>query len=88
MLGHRLEVEATMVTGSRSAIQNLTHCVERAGVTIDALVPQPLAAGEAVFRTGERDLGVTLIDIGGGTTDIGVFLEGALVYAAALPVGE
>jgi cell division protein FtsA len=87
MLGHRLEVEATMVTGARSAIQNLTNCVERAGVAIDALVPQPLAAGEAVLSPGERDLGVTLLDIGGGTTDIGVFAEGGLVYASSLPVG-
>jgi cell division protein FtsA len=87
MLGQRLEVTATMVSGSKSAIQNLTHCVERAGVSIDALVPQALAAGEAVLTPAERDLGVTLIDIGGGTTDLGVFAEGALLFATVLPVG-
>jgi cell division protein FtsA len=87
MLGQRLEVTATMITGSKSAIQNLTHCVERAGISIDALVPQALAAGEAVLTPAERDLGVVLIDIGGGTTDIGVFAEGSLLYAAVLPVG-
>lgn len=87
MLGHRLEVQATLISGAKSAIQNLTNCVERAGVSIDALVPQSLAAGEAVLTTGERDLGVSLIDIGGGTTDLAVFAEGALLYASALPVG-
>jgi cell division protein FtsA len=87
MLGQRLEVTATVITGSKSAIQNLTHCVERAGISIDALVPQALAAGEAVLTPAERDLGVTLIDIGGGTTDVGVFAEGSLLYATVLPVG-
>src|SRR5437764_1217336 len=72
---------------AKSAVQNLTNCVERAGVSIDALVLQPMAAGEAVLTPAERDLGVTLIDIGGGTTDIGVFAEGNLVYATVLPVG-
>ena len=87
MLGHRLEVEATMITGARSAIQNLTACVERAGISIDALVPQPLASGEAVLTPAERESGVALIDIGGGTTDIGVFAEGGLLFASVLPVG-
>jgi cell division protein FtsA len=87
MLGHRLDVSATVVTGARSAIQNLTNCVERAGISIDALVPQVLAAGEAVLTPAERDLGVILIDMGGGTTDIGVFAEGGLLLATVLPVG-
>lgn len=87
MLGQRLEVEATLITGSRTAIQNLTHCVERAGVSIDALVPLPLAAGEAVLTAAERDLGVTLLDLGGGTTDISVFADGALLFSSTLPVG-
>ena len=87
MLGSRLEVQATLVSGARNAIQNLTNCVERAGVSIDALVPQVLAAGEAVLTPAERDLGVVLVDLGGGTTDIGVFGEGSLVYATVLAVG-
>jgi cell division protein FtsA len=87
MLGHRLEVEATLLTGARSAIQNLTSCVERAGVSIDALVPQSLASGEGVLSPTERSSGVTLIDIGGGTTDVGVFHEGQLLYMSSLPVG-
>ena len=87
MLGTRLEVQGTLVSGSKSAVQNLTACVERAGVSIDALVLQPLAAGEAVLTPGERDLGVTLIDIGGGTSDVAVFGESSLLYAVSLPVG-
>jgi cell division protein FtsA len=87
MIGHRLDVQATMVTGAKSAVQNLTQCVERAGVSIDALVPQALAAGEAVLTPAEREVGVTLIDLGGGTTDVGLFAEGNLLYATALPVG-
>jgi len=87
MLGHRLEVEATLLSGARSAIQNLTSCVERAGVSIDALVPQSLASGEGVLSPTERSSGVILIDIGGGTTDIGVFYEGQLIYTSSLPVG-
>jgi cell division protein FtsA len=87
MLGHRLEVDATLVSGSSGAVQNLTNCVERAGVSIDALVPHALAAGESTLTMAERDLGVSLIDIGGGTTDLAVFAEGVLLHAGALPVG-
>lgn len=87
MLGHRIEVQTTIVSGAMTSVNNLVRCVERAGVGIDSLVLQPLAAGEAVLTEAERDLGVALIDIGGGTTDVGVFMEGALVFAAVLPVG-
>lgn len=87
MLGSRLQVQATLITGARNAIQNLTNCVERAGVTIDALVPQYLAAGEAVLRPAERDLGVTVINLGGGTTDIGIFADAGLLYGTVLAVG-
>jgi len=61
--------------------------VERAGISIDSLVPNVLAAGEAVLTPAERDLGVVLIDMGGGTTDIGVFEAGGLLFATVLPVG-
>lgn len=87
MLGSRLEVQATLITGGRNAIQNLTNCIERAGVAIDALVPQFLAAGEAVLRPAERDLGVTVIDFGGGTTDVGIFADAGLLYGTVLAVG-
>jgi cell division protein FtsA len=70
-----------------TSVSNLVRCVERAGIGIDSLVLQPVAAGEAVLTEAEREIGVTLIDIGAGTTDVGIFVEGALVYACVLPVG-
>jgi cell division protein FtsA len=63
------------------------RCVERAGIGIDSLVLQPVAAAEAVLTEAEREIGVTLVDMGSGTTDVGVFIEGALVFATVLPVG-
>jgi cell division protein FtsA len=76
-----------LISGAKSVIQSLTACVEQSGVSIDALVLQPLAAGEAVLTPGERDIGVTLIDIGGGTTDAAVFSEGNLLYVTSVPAG-
>lgn len=87
MVGHRLEVQTVAITGARSAINNLTTCLERAGVGIDALVLSPLAAGEAVLTVTERDIGVTLIDIGGGTTDVAIFSEDSLLLSSTLGVG-
>ena len=87
MLGHRIEVQTTIVSGAVTSVSNLVRCVERAGIGIDSLVLQPVAAGEAVLTEAEREIGVTLIDIGAGTTDVGIFVEGALVYACVLPVG-
>jgi cell division protein FtsA len=87
MLGHRIEVQTTIVSGSMTSVNNLVRCVERAGIGIDSLVLQPVAAGEAVLTEAEREIGVTLVDLGSGTTDIGVFVEGALVFAAVVPVG-
>jgi cell division protein FtsA len=87
MLGHRIEVQTTIVSGAMTSVNNLVRCVERAGLGIDSLVLQPVAAAEAVLTEAEREIGVTLVDIGAGTTDIGVFVEGALVFAAVLPVG-
>lgn len=87
MLGHRIEVQTTIVSGSMTAVNNLVRCVERAGVGIDSLTLQAVAAGDAVLTDAERDLGVALIDLGAGTTDVGVFEDGALVYGSVLPVG-
>ena len=78
MLGHRLEVQTTIVSGAMTSVNNLVRCVERAGIGIDSLVLQPVAAGEAVLTEAEREIGVTLIDIGSGTTDVGIIVEGAL----------
>ncbi|MFN8637764.1 MAG: cell division protein FtsA [Chloroflexota bacterium] len=87
MLGRRLEVETTVVTGTQTSIHNLSRCIEQVGVGIDALVVQSIAAGEAVLTTAEKDMGVALVDLGGGTTDAGVFVDGSISYISAVPVG-
>ncbi len=87
MSGFRLEVEAHIITGSVSSIYNLIKCVNKAHVEIESLVLEPLASGEAVLEDGETDLGVVLVDIGGGTTDVAVFADGAIWHTVVLPVG-
>jgi cell division protein FtsA len=87
MIGFRLEVEAHIITGSISSIHNLIKCVEDAGVGVDELVLDPLASGEAVLSETERDMGVVLVDIGGGTTDIAVFIDGSIWHTTILAVG-
>jgi cell division protein FtsA len=87
MYGTRLEVEAHIVTGASTLLANLLKCVQRAGLEIEDLVLEPLASGEAVLTQAERDLGVALADVGGGTSSIGIFTGGGLCYAAVLPVG-
>lgn len=87
MLGRRLEVETTVVTGTQTAIGNLTRCVEQAGLHIDNLVVQPVAAGESTLTTAEKDMGVILVDIGGGSTDAAVFIEGSAAWVTSIPVG-
>lgn len=87
MSGYRLEVETHIVTGEVMAIQNLIKSVERAGVIIDDLVLQPLASGEAVLTPEDKDRGVVLVDIGGGTTDIAIFIQGGIWHSVVLPVG-
>jgi cell division protein FtsA len=87
MAGFRLEVETHIVTGEVMAIQNLIKSVQRAGVEIDDLVLQPLASGEAVLTSEDKDRGVVLVDIGGGTTDIAVFVDGGIWHTSVIPVG-
>jgi cell division protein FtsA len=87
MAGSRLEVETHVVIGSGGTIQNLIKCVERAGVRPQELVLEPLASAEAVLTEAEREAGVMLLDIGGGTTDAAVFLDGSAWHTAVLPVG-
>ncbi len=87
MLGSRLEVEAHIVSGSATAIRNVTRAMERAGIAIDELVPEPLAAAEAALTPAEREMGVALVDIGAGTTDIAIFVEDAIWRTAVLPLG-
>ena len=87
MSGFRLEVETHIITGAVSSIHNLIKCVDKAHVEIEDIVLEPLASGEAVLAEGETDLGVALIDIGGGTTDIAVYTDGAVWHTVVLPIG-
>jgi cell division protein FtsA len=87
MQGMRLEVEAHIVTGASASVSNLVKCVHEAGVTIDDLILQPLASGEAVLKETEREMGVALADIGGGTTDIGIFIDGSIWHTVVLGTG-
>lgn len=87
MHGFRLDVETHIVTGAATSIQNLTKCVERSGVEVEDLVLEPLASSEAVLTEEEREMGIALADVGGGTTDIAVFIEGTIWHTAVLPVG-
>jgi cell division protein FtsA len=87
MFGQRLDVEAHVITAAVAAMQNLTRCVEAIGVQVDALVLQPLASAEAVLSDEERRQGTVLADIGGGTTDIAIYVDGSVYYTSVLPVG-
>lgn len=82
----RLEVRVHMVTGAVSAAQNIVKCVRRCGIEVRDLVLQPLASALAVLSDDEKELGVCLVDIGGGTTDIAVFTNGAIRHTAVIPV--
>ncbi len=86
MSGVRLEVKVHIVTGAVSAAQNIIKCVRRCGLEVADLILQPLASSQAVLTDDEKDLGVCLVDIGGGTTDIAVFTHGAIRHTAVLPV--
>jgi len=87
MSGVRLEVETHIITGSTTSIKNLTKCVSEVGANIDALVFSGVAAAEAVLTDTEKELGVVLVDIGGGTVSMVIFQEGSPVYTSVLPVG-
>lgn len=87
MQGYRLEVEAHIVTGASATMNNLKRCVQSAGVVIDGLVLEPLASGEAVLTQTEKDMGVVLADIGGGTTGVAIFIEGSVWHTVVIPTG-
>ena len=87
MSGTRLEVETHIVTGAQTFLENVEKCVSRAGLALEEMVLEPIAAAEAVVSSDEKDLGVCVVDIGGGTTDVGVFYEGEIYYSAVLPIG-
>ena len=87
LVGFRLEVEAHIVTGSATALQNLSKCLGNAGVEVEAFVFQPLAAAESVLTPEERDIGVVLVDMGGGTTDVAMYIQGSVWHSLVLEVG-
>ena len=86
MSGVRLESKVHIVTGAVSAAQNIIKCVRRCGLEVDDIILEQLASSEAVLLEDEKDLGVCLVDIGGGTTDIAVFADGAIQHTAVIPI--
>jgi cell division protein FtsA len=87
MIGVRLEMEGTIITGSKTILHNTLRCVEKAGLEIVDIVLQPLAAGTVALSKDEKNLGAALIDIGGGSTTIAIFEQGHLKATTVLPVG-
>jgi len=86
MHGFRLDVETHIITAAVTSVQNLVKCIRSIGIDIDDLVLEPLAASEAVLTEDEKQVGVILADIGGGTTDIAVFRQGSIWHTSILPV--
>ncbi len=87
MTGSRLEVNVHLITGNASSTQNVVSCVNRAGVSVVATVLEQIAAAEAVLTPDERELGVALVDIGGGTTDFAIFEKGSLWHTGVIAIG-
>ncbi|HJX65205.1 MAG TPA: cell division protein FtsA [Polyangia bacterium] len=87
MCGVRLEVRVHIVTAAAAALQNIIKCCSRCDLEVVDTVLEPLASGEAVLERDEKDLGVALVDIGGGTTDIAIFTEGAVAHTSVIPLG-
>ncbi len=87
MSGVRLEANFHIITGQISASKNIGKCVERAGLNVDSLTLEPIASAEAILSAEEREAGVALVDIGGGTTDLAIFHEGIIRHTAVIPFG-
>lgn len=87
MCGSRLEVNVHIVTGKSPLIHNLVKCVELAGLRANSVILQPIASSRSVLTQEEKDLGVVLIDIGGGTTDVAVWKDGSLIHSQIIPLG-
>jgi cell division protein FtsA len=86
MSGGRLEVKVHIVTGAQSAAENIVKCVRRCGLEVDQLILNPSASSHAVLTEDEKDLGVALVDIGAGTTDVAIFTSGAIRHTAVIPI--
>lgn len=87
MTGHRLEAHVQLITAQRSHVQNLLKCFEALGIEVDGIIFQGLASAEAVLTPEEKELGVLLVDIGGGTTDLVIYKDSVLRFCASIPVG-
>jgi cell division protein FtsA len=87
MSGVRLEAKVHIITGSSTSAQNIVKCCNRAGLNVNNIMLEQLARSEAVLGTDEKELGVVVVDIGGGTTDIAVFSKGSLVHSCVLGLG-
>ncbi|MAK66953.1 MULTISPECIES: cell division protein FtsA [unclassified Methylophaga] len=86
MSGVRLEAKVHLITGAVSAAQNITKCIERCGLVVDGIILEQMASSYSVLEQDEKELGVCLVDIGGGTTDIAVFIDGAIRHTAVIPI--
>ena len=86
MHGQRLDVETHIITAAVTSVQNVMKCVRSIGIEVDDLVLEPLASSEAVLTEEEKQNGVILADIGGGTTDVAIFRDGSIWHTAVLPV--
>lgn len=86
MSGVRLEVRVHIVTGAVSAAQNIVKCVQRCGLEVDDIILQQLASSRAVLNPDEKELGVCLLDLGGGTSDLAVFTHGAISHTSVIPI--
>ena len=86
MAGRRLEAKVYMITGGKYQIRNIRNCVERCGISIKDMVLEPVASGMAVLTTDERELGICMIDIGGGTTDVAIYTRGEIIDTEIIPV--
>ena len=86
MSGVRLEAKVHLITGAVSAAQNISKCIERCGLSVDGIMLEQMASSYSVLEQDEKELGVCLVDIGGGTTDIAVYVDGAIRHTAVIPI--
>jgi len=86
MSGVRLEAKVHLITGAVSAAQNISKCIERCGLSVDGIILEQMASSYSVLEQDEKELGVCLVDIGGGTTDIAIYIDGAIRHTAVIPI--
>lgn len=87
MTGVRLEVETHIITGATTSLRNLVKCIQQVGIDVEGLVFSGISSAESTLTDTERELGVALVDIGGGTTDVALFVDGSISHSAVIPIG-